>query len=60
MVENGESVVISRNGKPIVRLVAAVDTRKRRLGTMRNYPKWPDGWDRAMTDDEGAAILSGR
>lgn len=45
-VEEGESVVITRNGKPVAQLTpAAPSRRKLRLGTMRGRIQLHPGWD---------------
>lgn len=56
-VEEGEEIVIARNGKPIARLIpAAVEAQsplpKRKLGTMKGSIILHPGWDDPMTDEE--------
>ncbi len=41
-VENGEEVVIARNGTPVAKLVPALETVKREPGLWRKYPGWKD------------------
>jgi prevent-host-death family protein len=62
-VESGETVIIARRGKPVVKLVAVEETtpvqRKRRLGFMRGQIKVPDDFDR-MFEDEIAEMFNGK
>ncbi|HUE02487.1 MAG TPA: type II toxin-antitoxin system prevent-host-death family antitoxin [Bryobacteraceae bacterium] len=52
-VEEGESVVITRNGKPVAQLVPApAKRRKVRLGSMRERIRLLPGWD-APVDLDG-------
>ena len=54
-VEAGEDVVISRSGKPVVRLVAVEEPRppgEKRLGTAPELAKYFDDPLREWTDDE--------
>ena len=52
-VEEGESVVITRNGKPVAQIVPPPpERRKVRLGTMRGRIHLKPGWDRPLTEDE--------
>lgn len=45
-VESGESVVITRNGRPVAQLVPAPAARRKvRLGGMRGKIDLPPGWD---------------
>jgi prevent-host-death family protein len=45
-VESGESVVITRNGRPVAQLVPAPATRRKvRLGRMRGKIRLLPGWD---------------
>lgn len=58
LVEDGESVVIERHGRPVAQLV-----RKRRaspLGAMRGQFTMTEGWERALTDEETEAFWGGR
>jgi prevent-host-death family protein len=51
-VEGGESVVITRNGRPVVQLMPApVRRRKVRLGGMRGRIRLPRGWDKPIDID---------
>jgi prevent-host-death family protein len=46
MVEGGESVVITRNGKPVAQLAPPPrERRKVRLGGMKERIQLPPGWD---------------
>lgn len=45
-VESGESVVITRNGRPVAQLVPAPATRRKvQLGRMRGKIRLLPGWD---------------
>ncbi|MGA8574796.1 MAG: type II toxin-antitoxin system prevent-host-death family antitoxin [Candidatus Cybelea sp.] len=45
-VESGESIVITRHGKPVAQLTAPPPERRRvRFGTMRDRIKLYPGWD---------------
>jgi prevent-host-death family protein len=56
-VESGETVVITRHGKPVAQITAPPRTRRRaRFGTMRGRIHMKRGWDRPLTTDE---FLSG-
>jgi len=49
-VEGGESVVITRNGKPVAQLAPLPAGRRRvRLGTMRGRIDLKPGWDDPVT-----------
>jgi prevent-host-death family protein len=41
-VEQGEQIVITRNGRPIVRLTRIAPTRRRQPGLLRALPAWRD------------------
>jgi prevent-host-death family protein len=57
-VEGGESVVITRNGKPVAQLVPPpAERRKARLGGMKGRIKFLPGWDDPIDLDE---FLAGR
>lgn len=48
-VEDGETVVITRNGKPVAQIVAApADRRVVCFGTMRGRIHLKPGWDRPV------------
>ena len=54
-VEQGQEVVITRDGTPVAQLTAAPLPPKRgqvRLGTMRDRIKFKPGWDRSLSLDE--------
>jgi prevent-host-death family protein len=52
-MEAGESVVITRHGKPVARLEPPPAQRRQiRLGTMRDRIKLLPGWDDAVTDED--------
>jgi prevent-host-death family protein len=49
-VEEGESVVITRNGKPVAQLAPPPPNRRQvRLGTMRGRIKLQPDWDDPIT-----------
>jgi prevent-host-death family protein len=59
-VEEGEQVVIARNGKPIAQLTRIEPTPRRQPGLLRTLPGWRDfAFDPAvfapLTDEELAA-----
>ena len=55
--ENGEQVVITRDGKAVAQLAPAPPARRQaRFGTMRGRIHMKPGWDRPLTEDE---FLSG-
>lgn len=48
----GEEIVITRNGRPVAKLVAAAPTRKpRRLGLLRGRIRVPKGFDAPLPAD---------
>jgi len=62
-VERGESVTISRGGKPVAMLSPVPQARKskRKLGTLKGRIKILDsGWARPMTDKEAEDFIEGR
>jgi prevent-host-death family protein len=60
LVEHGEDVVIVRHGKPVAQLVGARTRKRPLLGAMKDEPKWPDSWDRPLSDTEAEAFWDGR
>ena len=59
-VEEGEEIVIARDGKPIARLVPERPTRGPvRLGTARGQVKFAADWDAPMTPEELAEWYDG-
>ncbi len=52
-VEAGESITITRNGRPVARLVPAPpEGRKVRFGTMRGRIHFKPGWDKPLSVDD--------
>ncbi len=51
-VEAGEEVVITRNGRPVARLVAATAPPRRRFGTMRGAVTVGDDFDAPLSIDD--------
>jgi prevent-host-death family protein len=50
--EGGESVVITRNGRPVAQLMPAPATRRKvRLGGMRGRIRLLPGWDKPVDID---------
>jgi prevent-host-death family protein len=60
LVEDGESVVIERHGRPVAQLVPIRKRRVSALGTMRGQFGMTEGWERAFTDEEAEAFWGGR
>jgi prevent-host-death family protein len=60
MVEDGESVVIERHGRPVAQLVPVRKRRGSPLGAMRGQFTMTEGWERALTDEEAEAFWGGR
>jgi prevent-host-death family protein len=57
-VEEGQSVVITRNGKPVAQLIPALPTgRAVRFGTLRGRIRLTPGWDDPIGVDD---FLSGK
>ena len=51
-VEEGEEVIITRNGKPVARITPAPPARRSvRLGTMKDRIRFLPGWDDAVELD---------
>jgi prevent-host-death family protein len=49
---SGEEVVITRNGRPVAKLVAATPVRKpRKLGTMKGHIRIGKDFDAPLPDD---------
>ncbi len=56
--EEGETVVITRHGKPVAQLVPAPRGRRKiRLGWMRGQIKFHPGWNKPMSEED---FLAGR
>lgn len=51
-VEAGEEVVITRNGRPVARLVRAQPTPRRRFGTMPGVATLAEDFDQPLSIDE--------
>ena len=60
LVEDGESVVIERHGRPVAQLVPARRRRASPLGAMRGQFAMTEGWERSLTDEEAKAFWDGR
>ena len=60
LVENGETVVIMRNGEPIADLVRHRSKAKRKLGALAGTVALPEGWDAPMTDEQVELFLAGK
>jgi len=60
LVEDGESVVIERHGRPVAQIVRVRKRRPSALGSMRGQFAMTGGWERALTDEEAEAFWGGR
>jgi prevent-host-death family protein len=60
LVEDGESVVIERHGRPVAQLVPVRKRRVSPLGAMRGQFGMTEGWERALTDEEAEAFWGRR
>ena len=62
MVEGGETVVIARNGKPVVELIPARKTGGFPFGIGKDHPLVPPGdeWWAPMTDEEVDLWIEGK
>ncbi len=60
MVEQGEEVVIMRNGKPVADLVRHRASGHRTLGALAGSVQLPEGWDAPMTDEQAEQFLTGK
>jgi prevent-host-death family protein len=60
LVEDGESVVIERHGRPVAQLVPVRRRRPSALGAMRGQFRMMDGWERSLTDEEAEAFWGSR
>jgi prevent-host-death family protein len=60
LVEDGESVIIERHGRPVAQLVPVRNRRVSPLGAMRGQFTMTEGWEQALTDEEAEAFWGGR
>jgi prevent-host-death family protein len=60
LVEDGESVVIERHGRPVAQLIPVRKRRASPLGAMRGQFTMTEGWERALSDEEAEAFWGGR
>jgi len=62
LVEEGETVLIARNGKPIAELIPAAKKSGVPLGIAHQEPLVPPGddWWKAMSDEEAEDWMGGR
>lgn len=62
LVENGETVVIARNGKPVVEMVPAKKKKGFPVGIGKGHPLVPPGdeWWAPMTDEEVDRWIDGK
>jgi prevent-host-death family protein len=52
-MEDGESVIITRHGKPVAQIAPVPPERRQiRWGAMRDRVKLLPGWDDPLTEDE--------
>jgi len=60
LVEQGEEVIIMRNGKPVADLVRHRRKAGRRtLGALAGTISLPEGWDSPMTNEQADRFLDG-
>jgi prevent-host-death family protein len=61
LVEQGETVIIARHGKPVAELISA-HRKGLPIGIAKQEPLVPagDGWWQPMTDDEAEDWIAGR
>lgn len=55
----GEDIVIAKAGKPMVRLIAVREPAERILGAAKGRYQLPQGWERAMSDEEVEEFATG-
>ncbi len=53
-VQQGEEIVIVKNGKPIAKLVRV---EERKFGTAKGTIKFHEGWNDPMTEEELAEFI---
>jgi prevent-host-death family protein len=60
--EEGEQVIIMRDGKPVAKLVPFFEqpAPKRKLGWAAGLVVETDGWEKAMNDEEVEELLGGK
>jgi prevent-host-death family protein len=59
LAEKGESVIISRHGKPVVQLSPVLEN-KRILGAEAHLEPFPGGWEAPLSKKEADAFLKSR
>ena len=59
LAEKGETVIISRHGKPVVQLSPVLE-RTRKLGMESHLEPFPDGWEAPLSRKEAEAFLKSR
>lgn len=52
LVQDSETVVIERHGRPVAQLVAVRQRRASTLGAMRGEFSMTAGWERPLSDEE--------
>lgn len=60
LVEDGESIIIERHGRPVAQLGPVRNRRVSPLGAMRGQFTMTEGWEQALTDEEADAFWGGR
>jgi prevent-host-death family protein len=61
LVEQGEEVTITRNGKAVADLAPhRRKTGRRSLGALAGTIALPEGWDAPMTDEQADRFLAGK
>lgn len=59
--ERGERVVITRRGKPVVKMIRVQSAKRRPVGFLRDQVREVDpDWWRPMSDEEVDAFFEGR
>ena len=50
--QNGKEVIIANRGKPVVKLVAIEQPKKRQMGFLSHLPPVPDSFFEPISDEE--------
>ena len=60
LIQDGEEIVIHRQGKPIARLVGMTPSARAPFGAMQGEFELPDGWDRPLSPEESDDFWEGK
>ena len=60
LMNDGEEIVIHRQGKPIARLVAVATPLPAPFGAMQGEFELPEGWDRPLSREEADDFWDGK